>query len=44
MANQISSNAHIFENEHPYWLLGSHDLKAFSKWLLRFYNDAKNKI
>jgi hypothetical protein len=46
MTNQISSNAHIFENEHPHWLLGSHDLKVFSKWLvqLRFYNDAKNEI
>jgi hypothetical protein len=46
MTNQISSNAHTFENVHPHWLLGSHDLKAFSKWLvqLRFYNDAKNKI
>ena len=46
MTNQISFNAHIFENEHSHWLLGSHDLKAFSKWLvqLRFYNDAKNEI
>jgi hypothetical protein len=45
MTDEISSNAHIFENEHPHWLLGSHDLKTFSNWLvqLRFYNNAKKK-
>ena len=36
MTNQIHSNAHIFENEHPHWLLGSHDLKAFSKWMFNY--------
>ena len=44
MSNQVPSN--VFEIKHPYWILGSHDLKVFSRWLvqLRFYNDARNKI
>jgi hypothetical protein len=44
MSNQIPSN--VFEIKHPYWILGSHDLKVFLRWLvqLRFYNDTKNKI
>jgi hypothetical protein len=44
MSNQVPSN--VFEIKHPYWILGSYDLKVFSRWLvqLRFYNDAKNKI
>ena len=44
MSNQVPSN--VFEIKHPYWILASHDLKVFSRWLvqLRFYNDIKNKI
>ena len=44
MSNQVPSN--VFEIKHSYWILGSHDLKVFSRWLvqLRFYNDARNKI
>jgi hypothetical protein len=44
MSNQIPNN--VFEIKHPYWILGSHDLKVFLRWLvqLRFYNDTKNKI
>jgi hypothetical protein len=40
MSNQVSII--VFEIEHPFWLFGSHDLKAFSKWLLQFKN--YNKI
>ena len=44
MSNQVPSN--VFEIKLPYQILGSHDLKVFSRWLvqLRFYNDTKNKI
>jgi hypothetical protein len=42
MTNQFSNN--VFEIEHPHWLLGSHDLKIYSKWLLQLkdYNNAKS--
>ena len=45
MTNQVSFNAHMFENEHPHCLLGSHDLKVFSKWLvqMRNYNNTKSE-
>lgn len=31
MTNQVSINSHIFENWHPSWVFGSHDLKTFSE-------------
>ena len=42
MTNQFSNN--VFEIEHPHWLLGSHDIKIYSKWLLQLkdYNNAKS--
>ena len=41
MSNQVPSN--VFEIKHPYWILGSHDLKVFSKWLVQFRNYNKTK-
>ena len=44
MTNQFSMN--FFEIEYPHWLLGSHDLKSYSKWLLQLkdYNITKENF
>ena len=35
MSNQVSIHPTIFDNKHPCWIFGFHDLRIFSKWLVQ---------
>ena len=39
MSNQIFIHSFVFETKHLHWLFGSHDLKVFSKWLVKISLD-----
>ena len=40
MSNQIFIHSYVFETKHLHWLFGSHDLKVFSKWLVKMPLDS----
>ena len=48
MSNQVFIHSYVFETKYLHWLFGSHDLKVFSKRLVKMPLDSmfllKDKI